>query len=197
MSVEPKNLNKEENDWQEFLLQANSSSQVKSFVHISVSTCSEPAGPPCGAKDDPKWCLKRVELDFFDFLEQRQNTRKQQNFSEKIWPETNLKGEEKWQDLIKNLHFVSKSFDDQMAISADINGDNRGERKVRSENDWSVSTPAENRERQRPERHDNSNEDENSVVRYEAGTDEVDRRLLSEFGSHWKLLKAADRLFSN
>ena len=84
-----------------------------------------------------------------------------------------------------------------MAISADINGDNRGEGKVRSENDWSVSTPAEYRKRQRPERHDNSNQDENAVVRYEAGTDEVNRRLLSEFGSHRILLKAAERLFSN
>ena len=105
---------------------------------------------------------------FFEFLEQHKNTKK--NLSEKIRTETDLKGKEKGQDFIKKLHFFSKAFDDQVAISADINGDNRGDGKVRSENDWSVSTPAENRKRQRPERHDNSNQDENAVVCYEAGT---------------------------
>ena len=73
LSVEPKNLNEEESDWQEFLLEANSSAQVKSFAHVFVSTCSEPAGPPADAKRHPKWSLKRVELYFFYFLEQHKN----------------------------------------------------------------------------------------------------------------------------
>jgi len=41
-----------------------------------------------------------------------------------------LKAEKEGQELVENLHLISKAFDNQVAMSAHVDGDNRGERKV-------------------------------------------------------------------
>jgi len=41
-----------------------------------------------------------------------------------------LEGEKVGQDLVGKHHLISKAFDNQVAMSAHVNGDNRGERKV-------------------------------------------------------------------
>lgn len=109
--------------------------------------------------------------------------------------ERSLQGEKVGQDFVEKGHLFSKAFDNQVAMSAHVNGDNRGERKVRSENNGSNSGEAQNRESHRPNGHDDSDDDEHAVVGDEAGTDEVDRRLRAEFRSFAECLPDAQRLF--
>jgi len=81
-------------------------------------------------------------------------------------------------------------------MSAYVDGDNRGEGKIRSENDWSDSAETYNGQSHRIEGHDNSDDDENAVVGDEARTDEIDCWFCSEFSSFADFLPDAELLFS-
>ena len=83
-----------------------------------------------------------------------------------------------------------------MPISANVDGDNRGQRIIRAKEDGSISAPGEDGDHQRPDGQNDSKCYENSIVCDEARTDEIHRRCLAKLELVAELFPAIHRFLA-